>query len=499
MFCLLRIAFAALLMMGLVSQALASGVVYTDDFEDIGTSLSGFSFSVFTDSGLVFSDGTPANNYSGFIGSGGSSQLVVSEEATGGVGGGGALATKLETFNGINGGPGDPNDTSQLQFFGSTYSDTVVQPFTPGAVTSSDLEGLTVSFDYKTEQAGDYSLRVERVFGDFTNRLDLGVLPNTGGTFQNISFDLADGDAGQLANLLGAVNASNSNQLQLVFGNTGDPNSYEHTSTLLIDNLSIESAVPARLNTGTWAAGPNPFTFGTFSESGVVDTSGANFVINADPSGTGGPNGGIGIDGFQAIDFDPTKHQLEVEARLLGGNSASQFLVLLSDLDGDDSGPGLGSDDYIFGIDTTQFNQAGFSTVTLPLGTVSGPGIITTFGFANGGDAIQNFGLTRMQIQSDGSDPGILNLEIARVEIVEIPTIPGDFNMDGRVDGFDFLLWQRGQSPNPLSGSDLTDWRNNYGTTTLNAQAVSIPEPTILTLFGSGVVGLLSVRMKRRS
>ena len=497
MFCsFTRFAFAALLMLGIACHAHASGVVYSDDFDDIGSSLTGFSFSVFTDSGQVFSDGSPTNNYSGFIGSGGSAQLVVSEEATGGVGGGGALATKLETFNGINGGPGEANDTSLLQYFGATYADVAIPTFAAGAITSTDLEGLTLSFDYKTELAGDYFVRVEKIYGDFANRLDLGVLPNTGGTFQNISFDLSDGDAGQLANLLGAVNSSSTNQLQLVFGNSGDPNTYEHTSTLVIDNLSIESAVPARLNTGTWAASQNPFTFGTFSESGVLDASGANFVINADPSGAGGPAGGVGMDGFPAIDFDPTQHQLEVEAKLLSGNSANTFLVLLSDEDGDDSGPGLGSDDYVFAIDTSNFNASEFSTFTLPLGTGSESAILTSFGFINGGDALQNFGLTRMQIQADGSDSGILNLEVARVEVVEIPSLPGDFNGDDRVDGQDFLSWQRSHATNPQSVSDLAAWMANYGTTAISAVTVSVPEPTMITLLGSGMVCFLYLRKR---
>ena len=39
----------------------------------------------------------------------------------------------------------------------------------------------------------------------------------------------------------------------------------------------------------------------------------------------------------------------------------------------------------------------------------------------------------------------------------------GDFNSDGNVNGFDFLSWQRGGSPDPLSSSDLDDWQANYG------------------------------------
>jgi hypothetical protein len=44
----------------------------------------------------------------------------------------------------------------------------------------------------------------------------------------------------------------------------------------------------------------------------------------------------------------------------------------------------------------------------------------------------------------------------------------GNFDMDGLpagdVDGNDFLTWQRGGSPTPVSAADLTTWRNNFGT-----------------------------------
>lgn len=41
--------------------------------------------------------------------------------------------------------------------------------------------------------------------------------------------------------------------------------------------------------------------------------------------------------------------------------------------------------------------------------------------------------------------------------------LPGDFDNDGDVDGRDFLTWQRGGSPAPLSSADLASWQNNYG------------------------------------
>jgi hypothetical protein len=70
--------------------------------------------------------------------------------------------------------------------------------------------------------------------------------------------------------------------------------------------------------------------------------------------------------------------------------------------------------------------------------------------------------------------------------------IPGDFNGDTRVDGQDFLAWQRGESPTPLSAGDLADWQNNYGTGSL--AAVSVPEPNCLAL----LLGIVLVSTLRR-
>lgn len=42
-------------------------------------------------------------------------------------------------------------------------------------------------------------------------------------------------------------------------------------------------------------------------------------------------------------------------------------------------------------------------------------------------------------------------------------TLGGDFNGDGATDGADFLAWQRGESPNPGSASDLAEWEADYG------------------------------------
>jgi hypothetical protein len=60
--------------------------------------------------------------------------------------------------------------------------------------------------------------------------------------------------------------------------------------------------------------------------------------------------------------------------------------------------------------------------------------------------------------------------------------LAGDFSGDGRVDGRDFLIWQRGGSANRLSASDLALWRANFGRTSATAGAV--PEPAGIVLAG---------------
>jgi hypothetical protein len=54
----------------------------------------------------------------------------------------------------------------------------------------------------------------------------------------------------------------------------------------------------------------------------------------------------------------------------------------------------------------------------------------------------------------------------------------GDFNLNGVVDGADFLIWQRGGSPTPNSASDLALWRGNFGATTSSRRASRRPNPT---------------------
>lgn len=83
---------------------------------------------------------------------------------------------------------------------------------------------------------------------------------------------------------------------------------------------------------------------------------------------------------------------------------------------------------------------------------------------------------------------GMVTLEdwsqsLSLLAITQDTGLSGDFDGDGDVDGFDFLAWQRGESPSPLSADDLANWQANYGQTSIPlSMAVAVPEPATLVL-----------------
>ena len=200
-------------------------------------------------------------------------------------------------------------------------------------------------------------------------------------------------------------------------------------------------------------------------------------------------------------------------------NSNDDHLLLRS---GSGNVPGI-TDANFLQFDTYAINEAGIVALTATLET--GPGDVTTGNdtglwlidpagsntlIAREGDSLAGRTISSLSFAnnsggSDGRPTGLNQLNQLLFQATftngdaglflytpsSTGTSPGDFDLDGDVDGRDFLIWQRGGSPNSLSASDLADWQAYYGTGPLvsalrlppAAEAASpVPEPSVWSL-----------------
>jgi hypothetical protein len=94
-----------------------------------------------------------------------------------------------------------------------------------------------------------------------------------------------------------------------------------------------------------------------------------------------------------------------------------------------------------------------------------------------------------------GSGDNLLTLGPIQWSLIDLEETPdGDFDIDGDVDGRDFLVWQRGGSPSSLSADDLANWQANYGFGTLTAASTAVPEPTAGMLLALLAAALFRMR-----
>ncbi len=94
--------------------------------------------------------------------------------------------------------------------------------------------------------------------------------------------------------------------------------------------------------------------------------------------------------------------------------------------------------------------------------TNANPHMVIGFNLPSSAGAIIDGGLVDGSVQMNGtaSYTGVTHIISGTLRAVG-GSLAGDFDSDSDVDGRDFLLWQR-QFPT-LGASDLTNWKNNYG------------------------------------
>lgn len=202
--------------------------------------------------------------------------------------------------------------------------------------------------------------------------------------------------------------------------------------------------------------------------------------------------------------------------------------VATADAQGDISNPGANVVNYALGADWNGLN-GNFTTVgsagplsTSFYGTYDQAGNILEMTesplppshyVVRGGNYASNtnqsvVGATYRTGSMASIDQPTLGFRVAAPVEILLPT--ADFNQDQRVDGADFLTWQRGfggagtlaqgdaDGNGAVAGADLSVWRSQFGGTGASALAASVPESSTALLVALPVAMALSSRGRGR-
>jgi autotransporter-associated beta strand protein len=247
-----------------------------------------------------------------------------------------------------------------------------------------------------------------------------------------------------------------------VGGNTqtiGGPSSYSGTTTvnggtLLVNGTHSMSAVAGALPVGDYTVNAGGTLGGTGTIGSATDQVNVTVIGGALAPGAG--PGTLAINGNYSQNSGST---LAIE---IGGTPGSGLFDVLS-ISGSAT---LAGELEVSLVNSPTLNVGDMFTV-LTASSVTGAGSLSL-----AGPAASSF-----ELNTSGNS--------LVLEFIGGGTVSGDFDGDGDVDGRDFLRWQRGQSPNPLSSTDLQLWKDQYGTNGL-AGLAAVPEPGSLWLVACG-------------
>jgi hypothetical protein len=132
-----------------------------------------------------------------------------------------------------------------------------------------------------------------------------------------------------------------------------------------------------------------------------------------------------------------------------------------------------------------QFLSGAGSTIaansTISLGNAFNPAI---FGAGVDGDLVFQFGL---------NGGALITSTVSYVS----GGLSGDFNNNGKVDGADFLLWQRNFGQPGFDAASLAQWKANFGAGAAEAAVGAVPEPATIGLIAMAGAALAASRRKR--
>lgn len=185
-----------------------------------------------------------------------------------------------------------------------------------------------------------------------------------------------------------------------------------------IDEIRIEPVcLTAPYTLADYGLGFTRGGFSSMGEAGALTETDNSVQITVSAFGGSGRN----MPGAMTIP-DPIRYQARITARLLPGNGAPSFQLVLADRDGDDSGPGLGTENYEYNFQTSLFEEGVYTEAAIPLTAPSRVG--ENFNSTNEGDGVLNPDITEWFVQSAFGQTDALNIEIKDIVIEPIGSSP---------------------------------------------------------------------------